>query len=78
MSRRGDVRAVLSKDSNMAVLYMCQSLISHWDRSTGEALVTGSDQIRDKIDTSVFCSLDREILFKQMLDTCILGGCDYL
>lgn len=78
MSREGDVAAVLSEDSDLAMLYRCRRLLVKWDRKRGRVEETGWDRVVSGLAGSIFEKLGPFKLHQLLLDSCILAGCEYL
>ena len=77
-SRNGSVKAVLSEDGDMLVVYRCRLVLSKLEVATGTVEALGWKTIEDRIGDTMFLGMQGSGLHMGMLDVCIMAGGDYL
>ena len=76
------VDAVISEDSDLMVFYRCEVMLTRVDYNTGTLEKTGYRTLEEGLHKTDFAGLIKlgpgMALYQNLVDVCIMGGCDYL
>ena len=78
LSKNGSVKAVLSEDGDMLVVYRCRLVLSKLDVAAGTVEALRWKTIQDQIGDTIFLGIQGSGSHMWMLDVCIMARGDYL